>query len=90
MKTAVYDTYYTSSSGKLLHFDVLVEHGVSQDEALKYARTWLDSIGESGEGLRQEKCNYCHSEHTPEAVRSEIENQGFYILQMEGCPEPVA
>ena len=90
MRTAVYDTYYTSPSGKLLHFDVLVEHGVSQDDALQHARSWLNSIGETGDRLQQEKCNYCHSENAPEAIREEIENRGFYILQMEGCPDPVA
>lgn len=88
MKIAVYDTYYTSPTGKLLHFDVLVEHGVTPDKALEYARRWLDSIGEKGSELKQERCSYCHSENAPEPLKQVIEKDGHYILQMEGCPNP--
>ena len=89
MKIAVYDTYYKSASGHLMHFDVLVEDGTSKDVAFKHARAWLNEIGESGENLQQERCRYCHSENASEDLGKHIQEHGFYILQMEGCPNPI-
>ncbi|MCC6598636.1 MAG: DUF2024 family protein [Alphaproteobacteria bacterium] len=88
MKIAVYDTYYTAAAGQRMHFDVLVEDGVTPEKALEYARNWLDSIGEKGSGLKQERCTYCHSENAPEPLKQIIEKDGCYILQMENCPNP--
>lgn len=89
MKIAVYDTYYTSASGHLMHFDVLVEDETPENVALDHARTWLNEIGENGENLQQERCRYCHSENASDDLTKHIREHGFYILQMEGCPNPL-
>lgn len=89
MKIDVYDTYALSKKGHIVHFDVLVMTGTSQEKAHQYARSWLQSIGENPEGLDQSRCNYCHSENASPAIESAILQEGYYILQMEGCPNPV-
>jgi len=89
MKIDVYDSYAKSKGGKLLHFDVFVESGTSAHTALAYGREWLQSIDETAENLESSRCNFCHSRMADPDVQSAIKECGYYILQMEGCPEPV-
>lgn len=88
MNIDVYDTYATSNSGKTIHFDVFLPSGGDKETAVRYARTFLESIGETAEALKSERCNFCHSERANPVVEIEIAKSGHYILQMEGCPNP--
>ena len=87
MKIDVYDSY-ARSNGRVLHFDVFVKSGSSAATALEYGRRRLESIGEQSSGLEQAHCNFCHSELANTEVQQSIANQGYFILQMEGCPAP--
>lgn len=89
MNVDVYDTYARTAEGELLHFDVLVEQG-SGDIALRYAAEWLHSIQISASEINQENCRFCHTETTTPEIERQIEEQGYFILQMEGCPSPVS
>lgn len=88
MKIDVYDTYAKSKDGHVIHFDVFVAQGTDAGVAFSYAKAWLDSIGENGESLEQNRCRFCHSENAHPAVEKAISEQGHFILQMEGCPSP--
>ena len=88
MKTDVYDSYARDGE-RVLHFDVLVEHGTTKDQAFDYGQKWLVEIGESPDTLKQSHCNFCHSESASDEVRKAIDKDGFFILQMEGCPDPI-
>lgn len=88
MNIDVYDSYAKSTDGRLMHFDVFVKSGVSADEALKRGRDWLKAIGEDPLALQQQRCNFCHSEVANPKVKRAVEVEGFYILQLEGCPNP--
>ena len=88
MKIDVYDTYAVSHAGQMLHFDVLLPHDAGKEAALRYARAFLESIGEAPDALRSERCNFCHSEPAHPIVEAAIVQTGHYILQMEGCPTP--
>ncbi len=85
MKIDVYDSY-ARSNGRLMHFDVFVKSGTSAQEALGYGKQWLESIRESADSLDQSRCNFCHSEIANPEVERTINQQGYFILQMEGCP----
>ena len=61
MKTDVYDSYARDGE-RVLHFDVLVEHGTTKEQAFDYGQKWLVEIGESPDTLKQSHCNFCHSE----------------------------
>ena len=89
MKIDVFDSYANDENGKTIHFDVLVPSDSSPEQALTYGREWLESIGQSANGLQQTHCNFCHSEMANPAVQKAINNQGYFILQMEGCPSPI-
>ncbi|MFQ5355048.1 MAG: DUF2024 family protein [Mariprofundaceae bacterium] len=88
MNIHVYDTYAQGNNGKLLHFDIFLPKNNSLT-ALKIARQWLTEIGEDGDKLTQERCRFCHTESANANVAEAIEKDGYYILQMEGCPNPV-
>lgn len=88
MKIDVYDTYATPSGRDTIHFDVFLPHGENVEKAFETAQQWLSSIGENPEGLKQSRCNFCHSEMARPDIAKEIEEKGYFILQMEGCPNP--
>ena len=88
MNIDVYDSY-AKSNGRLMHFDVFVESGTAPQKALEYGRQWLASIRESPDSLDQSRCNFCHSEIANPEVERTIDQQGYFILQMEGCPGAV-
>ncbi len=89
MKIDVYDTYAKSKDGHVIHFDVLVAQGTDADVAYGYAKAWLNSIGENGESLEQNRCRFCHSENAHPEIEKTVNGQGYFILQMEGCPSPM-
>jgi len=89
MEIDVYDTYAKSRDGSVLHFDVFVKRGADKDLAFKYAKAWLLDIGEDSEGLDQSRCRFCHFQPASTDVQKAIEKEEHYILQMEGCPNPV-
>jgi hypothetical protein len=89
MKTDVYDTYARARNGTIIHFDVLLKNGSTKEQALQHARQFLVNIGEDADTLKQDRCNFCHSEIAPPEVELAIINKGYFILEMEGCPNPI-
>lgn len=89
MQVDVYDTYARSAKGGIMHFDVLVEKGTAPAAAFAYAQKWLASIGENPAGLEQSRCSFCHTENAHPVVEKSVRDHGHFILQMEGCPEPL-
>jgi len=87
MNIDVYDSY-ARSNGRLMHFDVFVASGTSAEVALDYGKKWLESMRENADGLNLSRCNFCHSEVANPDVARNIKKEGFFILQMEGCPAP--
>jgi len=82
----VFDTYATSQSGMIMHFDV-VTPAKDAAKALVHARDWLKSVGEENARLNQENCAYCHSEASaPPPMQEEIARKGYAIYKLEGCP----
>ena len=69
MEIDVYDTFASSKKGNMIHFDVLLPTGGNKDDASKYARFFLEKIGEASEAL--DSCKFCHSEKAD----AEVENR---------------
>ncbi len=88
IKIDVFDTYADKKSGEIMHFDVLVPHGTSGELAYEYAQSWLKSINATDVSLEQKHCRFCHSQMSNPTVEAAIESEGYYILQLEGCPVP--
>ena len=68
MEIDVYETFASSKKGNAIHFDVLLPSGGKKEDASKYARVFLEKIGESAEAL--DSCKFCHSEKTDVEVES--------------------
>lgn len=85
----VFDTYVTRSDGVTMHFDVLMPAGSQCDSARVVALRWLNSIGETEQNITQQSCRYCHSETATPEIEQHLNSNGYFILQMEGCPSPV-
>ena len=81
----VYDTYAKTSKGLIMHFDVVLDEQ-DQTKALAYARNWLESIGYADATVTQENCCFCHSAEAPPELRKQINEQGYGIYKLEGCP----
>jgi len=88
MNIDVHDTYARTVEGDLLHFDVLVEQGAGK-QALRYAEEWLKGIRREANNINQENCRFCHTETATPEIQKDIDVQGFFIIQMEGCPSPI-
>ncbi len=86
MECAVYDTYVTKKDGKIMHFDVIVEASVPHEKAIEYGTQYLETAGQQGQKMTQEECQFCHIQEAPGFVEKAIEEKGYYIQKMEGCP----
>jgi hypothetical protein len=86
MECAVYDTYVTKKDGRIMHFDVIVEANTSHEKAIDYGKEFLEQVGQDGQKMTQEECQFCHIQEAPPVVAKEIENRGYFIQKMEGCP----
>jgi len=85
MECAVYDTYVTKKDGKTMHFDVIVEANTSHEKAIEYGKEFLGKVGQDGQKMTQEECQFCHIQEAPPVVEKEIQEKGYYIQKMEGC-----
>jgi hypothetical protein len=86
MECAVYDTYVTKKDGRVMHFDVVVEDGTSHEEAIGYGKKYLESVGQGGQKMTSEECQFCHIQAAPPFVEKAIKQDGYWIQKMEGCP----
>jgi len=85
MEIDVYDTFASSKKGNTIHFDLLLPSGGKKDDASKYARVFLEKIGESSEAL--DSCKFCHSEKADAEVEKHLKPNRYYIVQIDDCPE---
>ena len=59
---------------------------IAQDKkAIKYAKQWLNSIGEGDAAVSSKECSFCHSQSAPPDVVEAINKDGYFIYKMEGC-----
>jgi hypothetical protein len=85
MNVNVYDTYVRTVEGDLLHFDILLPAGEGF-MAIHFANKWLHSVGKIPKEINQENCRYRHTETATPEIQKQIRVQGYFIIQMEGCP----
>ncbi|MGR9116371.1 MAG: DUF2024 family protein [Gammaproteobacteria bacterium] len=81
----VFDTYAKTAKGRIMHFDVVLD-SKDQELAMKYAKQWLEGIGETDVVVNQANCVFCHSADAPPELRQQIDEQGYAIIKLEGCP----
>lgn len=89
MNCDVFDTYVTKPDGQMMHFDIIVPSGTAQKMVFAFGQRYLASVGVSRSALSAERCRFCHIESATLEMVEAIEQHGYFILAMEGCP-PVA
>lgn len=82
----VFDTYAKTAKGVIMHFDVVLDEQDPQ-KALDCAKEWLHSIGQDNAVVTSENCYFCHSIEAPAELRKQIDQQGYAIYKLEGCPK---
>lgn len=82
----VFDTYAKTAQGRTLHFNVILDED-DQQQALGFAKQWLDSIDLEDAVVTPENCYFYHSLEAPAAIRADIDKNGYAIYKMEGCPK---
>lgn len=89
MQCDVFDTYVTKPDGQVMHFDVIVPSGTAQEIAMAFGQNYLAKVGVVGGKVTAEQCRFCHVEEATPEMQQAIEQKGYFILAMEGCP-PIA
>ena len=74
MEIDVYDTFASSKKGNTIHLDLLLPSGGKKDDASKYARVFLEKIGDTSEAL--DSCKFYHSEKADAEVEKQINQIG--------------
>ncbi len=82
----VFDTYAKTSNGRIMHFDVVLDEQ-DQQKALNCAKKWLRTIGQEDATVSSENCYFCHSIEVTGELRQQINDQGYAIYKLEGCPK---
>jgi Domain of unknown function (DUF2024) len=87
MQVAVFDTYVPKKEGGLMHFDILVDDAQKHDKerVFSFGKTYLASKGQAGQCISTDECQFCHIEVAPLHVMKAIQNQGYFIVEMQGC-----
>ncbi len=82
----VFDTYIKSKNGNVMHFDVITDKN-NIEKAITFAKEWLKNIGEKDTKVTTQECRFCHTQSVSEEIEIEIMTNGYFIAEMEGCPE---
>jgi len=84
MDLQVFDTWIEGSKGGI-HIDVLVPKDKKLDDAIKFGKEFLKSIGEEGAKMTTEECTFCHIQKAIPEQEKEVNEKGYFIIKMQGC-----
>ena len=83
---AVWDTYVTRNDGRVMHFDIIVPSSQRGSAMIhSYGRAYLASKMEGGQSLTAKECRFCHVRILHPQWEAEIQQQGYFILEIENC-----
>ena len=86
MKVSIWDTYVQRDNGSTMHFDIVVPSTLSDATIVyDYGRQFLKTKSFDTGALSSEECRFCHIEQATDVMVKAIEEQGFFIIEMENC-----
>jgi hypothetical protein len=85
MKVSVYDTYLVKDQNTMMHFDILVAQGTTDEKVFAYGQAYLKMKNLSSHSLTSAQCGLCHIEEASQVVKNDINKKGFHIIEMENC-----
>lgn len=85
-KTNVWDTYVTKKNGKVMHFDIIAPVEITDTTIIyNYGKEYLKTKDEEEQTLTSKQCRLCHIEHLRPEWETEIDEKGYFIIEMENC-----
>ena len=85
-KVNVWDTYVTKKNGEIMHFDIIAPVEVIDTSIIyDYGKLYQKSKNQEGQTLTSNQCRLCHIEHLRPEWEEEINQKGFFIIEMAGC-----
>ena len=85
-KVNVWDTYVTKKNGEIMHFDIIASVEINDSSIIyDYGKLYLKSKNQEGQTLTSNQCRLCHIENLRQEWEEEINKNGFFIIEMEGC-----
>ncbi len=85
MKVAVWDTYVARKNNSLMHFDIIVPECTEEARVIEYGRSYLQQKRAYNQALTTKECRFCHVEQVNPKWQAAIEENGYYIYEMENC-----
>ena len=86
MKVAVWDTYVKRNDGAVMHFDIIVSQALSNEQVVFWhGQKYLEEKGIQSSAITTNECQFCHVEQATEEMSIQIEEKGYFILEMENC-----
>ena len=86
MQVAVWDTYVTKKDGSVMHFDIIAPSAVKDETIIQeYGKKYLKSKDQPEQLLTSKECSFCHIETLQQKFEDEINQNGYYIIEMENC-----
>ena len=86
MEISVWDTYVERGDGLTMHFDILVPSTMEdQAKIFAYGNQYLATKSFETGTLSAQECKFCHMQEAPIQVEMDIEENGYYIIEMENC-----
>lgn len=85
-KVNVWDTYVTKKDGTVMHFDIIAPVEIADTSIIyRYGKDYLKTKGQEGQPLSSKQCRLCHIESLKPSWEKEIDEKGYFIIEMEGC-----
>ena len=86
MQIAVWDTYVTKKDGSVMHFDIIAPSEMKDSTIIhNYGKQYLDSKNQPDQQLTSKECSFCHIETLEPSKQQEIEQNGYFIIEIENC-----
>ena len=85
-KVRIWDTYVTKKNGDIMHFDIVAPKKIIEPGVIhEYGKVYLKTKQQEGQSLTSEECKFCHIESLRPEWEMEIDEKGYFIIEMEGC-----
>lgn len=82
----VWDTYVPKIDGGIMHFDIIAPVEITDTTTIyNYGKEYLKTKGQEDQPLASKQCRLCHIESLKQEWMQEIDEKGYFIIEMEGC-----
>ncbi len=86
MKVAVWDTFVTKKDGTIMHFDIIAPSEIKDTAVIyNYGKKYLKLKAQEEQSITSKECNFCHMETIQPSWEAEINENGYFIVEMENC-----